>query len=148
MKERRAERPVLKRIQSALQRVLDCLRNGEVWRPGSEGFDAEMSRMLDLMQQGFLEPAGIAPRFPLGQILIPSEAPHALKPAEIAFAIRSHALGDWGLVSAEQRRSNEFSVTHQRPIFSEYNALNGFRFFVVTEADRSATWVVMESIPA
>jgi hypothetical protein len=54
-----------------------------------------------------------------------------------------HAVGDWGDVSAEAAAENDFSVGRPLRILSAYVAENGTRFWVITEADRSATTVLL-----
>jgi hypothetical protein len=50
-----------------------------------------------------------------------------------------HIAGDWGDLSAEDRRENELSLEHEWRILSAYTLSNGTKIWVITEADRSAT---------
>lgn len=57
--------------------------------------------------------------------------------------VQRHASGDWGDLSAHDQRENEIAV--QRGglrILSAYE-LEGIRFWIVTEADRSTTTILL-----
>jgi len=82
-------------------------------------------------------------RFPLGQLLITPGALDTLDAEEILASIARHACGDWGEVSDEDWQSNEEAVGLRLRIFSVYLDRNGTKFWIITEADRSATTVLM-----
>jgi hypothetical protein len=56
----------------------------------------------------------------------------------LAFLIR-HLAGDWGEVKAEDWQANEQSLLRDLRLLSVYTMSNGTKFWVITEADRSAT---------
>jgi hypothetical protein len=56
--------------------------------------------------------------------------------------VRRHASGDWGDVSAEDRRANEDALTTGARLFSAYQLPAGRRLWIITEADRSVTTVL------
>lgn len=56
----------------------------------------------------------------------------------LAFLIR-HLAGDWGEVNAEDWQANEQSLRSNLRLLSVYTMSNGTKFWVITEADRSAT---------
>jgi hypothetical protein len=58
--------------------------------------------------------------------------------------LERHQSGDWGDVSAEDARENEFSVRHGFRIVSSYRVA-GERLWVITEADRSATTFLLNT---
>ncbi len=62
--------------------------------------------------------------------------------ADDAATIR-HAAGDWGDVDEHDRRENEQSLDHGFRLFSVYHAADGTKFWIITEADRSATTVLL-----
>ena len=79
--------------------------------------------------------------FALGQVVATPGALTALQKAEQEpreFLDR-HINGDWGTVSEDDKRENEYSVQHGFRILSAYTTSAGDRIWVVTEADRSAT---------
>jgi hypothetical protein len=56
----------------------------------------------------------------------------------LAYLVR-HVAGDWGEVNAEDWRANEESLCIGERLLSAYTMSNGTKFWVITEADRSAT---------
>jgi len=60
----------------------------------------------------------------------------------LAYLIR-HIAGDWGEVDEHDRRENELSLEHGWRILSAYRMSNGTRFWIITEADRSSTTVLL-----
>ncbi len=59
--------------------------------------------------------------------------------------LRSHANGEWGLLPMEEWWENELSVEHGYQVSSVHLASNGKRFWIVTEADRSVTTIMLPS---
>lgn len=55
-----------------------------------------------------------------------------------------HLKGDWVDLSSEDIEENEFSLKHDLRIFSAYN-IPTERIWIITEADRSATTVLLPS---
>jgi hypothetical protein len=83
--------------------------------------------------------------FPLGQIVITRGAVEALAEAgqlPMEF-VQRHQSGDWGEVPEEDKRENDFSVTHGFRILSAYRTSRDVRIWVITEADRSATTILL-----
>jgi hypothetical protein len=60
----------------------------------------------------------------------------------LAYLIR-HIAGDWGDVDEHDRRENEFSLQHGWPPMSSYTLSTGVKFWIITEADRSVTTVLL-----
>lgn len=54
-----------------------------------------------------------------------------------------HAAGDWGNVCEEDRLENEFSLDKRLRVFSVYRTRCGDTLWVITEADRSATTLLL-----
>jgi hypothetical protein len=81
------------------------------------------------------------PLFPLGQVVA---TPGALE-LGINFSpyLRRHQCGDWGELDAEDRAENDFSARNGLRILSVYRTPSGTRFWIITEADRSATTVLL-----
>jgi hypothetical protein len=82
-------------------------------------------------------------KFPLGTTVITPNAMGALHPTDVSDALRRHALGDWGDVCDEDRTENEFSLDKYLRLFSVYHDRNGTKFWIITEADRSATTILL-----
>jgi hypothetical protein len=55
-----------------------------------------------------------------------------------------HLSGDWGDLSSEDKAENDFSLRRDLRIFSAYDTPKG-RLWIITEADRSATTVLLPS---
>ncbi|MGE3239516.1 MAG: type I restriction endonuclease subunit M [Pirellulales bacterium] len=85
------------------------------------------------------------PRFPLGRISVSAKALEMLTFADALGGLRSHACGEWGLMSAEDWWENELSLAQGYQVTSIHLAANGKRFWVVTEADRTATTIKLPS---
>jgi hypothetical protein len=81
--------------------------------------------------------------FPLGRLFITPSAKRALTPTDVAVAISRHAKGDWGDVSEEDRQENELSLKEGFRLLSVYHGADGTKFWVMTEADRSSTTVLL-----
>ena len=87
------------------------------------------------------------PRFALGLILGTPGAIEALAEAEQdpAELLLRHVTGDWGQLDDEDKQQNELSVEHGYRILSAYELENAIRIWVITEADRSATTILLPS---
>lgn len=57
---------------------------------------------------------------------------------DLLLYLRRHLSGDWGDISDDDKRENNFSVSRALRIFSAYNSPAG-KLWIITEADRSAT---------
>ena len=83
--------------------------------------------------------------FPLGQIVATPGALDALAQAGQSaheFLTR-HATGDWGQVDEDDRRENELSLREGFRLLSAYRLSTGVKIWLITEADRSATTVLL-----
>ena len=60
----------------------------------------------------------------------------------LAFLIR-HVCGDWGDLDEHDHGENELSVREGFRILSSYNLPDGERLWIITEADRSATTLLL-----
>lgn len=83
--------------------------------------------------------------FPLGQTVITRGALAELDPDGVKDAIRRHATGDWGDCCQDDRLANEEALKSDARLFSVYSDRHGTKFWVITEADRSATTVLLPS---
>ncbi len=54
-----------------------------------------------------------------------------------------HLAGDWGDLDAEDKGLNDLAVKGGSRIFSAYVTAKGARLWVITEADRSATTILL-----
>ena len=84
-------------------------------------------------------------KFEPGQIVATPGALEAFRASgddPLAYLIR-HIAGDWGDVDADDRRENELSLQNGWRILSCYTLSNGTRIWFITEADRSATTILL-----
>jgi hypothetical protein len=82
-------------------------------------------------------------RFSLGKVVITSHAKDVLHPEDVPLCLARHARCDWGDVCDADRRENELSLTHELRLFSVYHDRDNTKFWIITEADRSATTILM-----
>ena len=82
-------------------------------------------------------------KFPLGQTVITRSAADALHPEDVQTCLARHGTGDWGDLGDDDSRSNEIALDQGLRLFSAYNDRSGYRFWIITEADRSATTVLL-----
>lgn len=86
-------------------------------------------------------------RFPLGRIVATPGALRALIEAgeqPLTFIAR-HAQGDWGELDEHDIQENEFSVISGFRLLSAYTLSTGTRIWIITEADRSVTTILLPS---
>jgi hypothetical protein len=82
-------------------------------------------------------------QFPLGQILITPNAQATLHPQDIFSALARHARGDWGDCDPEDADHNTRSVKDGTRIFSVYHDRQNTKFWIITEAGRHATTILL-----
>ena len=85
------------------------------------------------------------PLFPLGRLVA---TPGALREIEEADQsprefLQRHVTGDWGDLCEEDKNENEFSLKNELRILSAYTLRTGVKIWVITEADRSATTILL-----
>ena len=85
------------------------------------------------------------PRFPPGRVVATPGALWALAgagvPAESLLA--RHLRGDWGELDGHDRRENERALALGLRLLSSYAVAEDVRVWVITEADRSATTLLL-----
>lgn len=79
----------------------------------------------------------------LGRIVITANAKNTLSDSDVAAAIARHRSGDWGDLCEEDREVNEDALENNERILSVYHSEKGKKFWVITEADRSCTTVLL-----
>ena len=83
--------------------------------------------------------------FSLGQVVATPGALRALEESEQSAGefLNRHVSGDWGELDEEDRKENEFSLKEGFRILSSYRLKRGTKIWVITEADRSATTLLL-----
>lgn len=84
-------------------------------------------------------------RFSLGQVSVTRNALDALSglglvPHEF---VRRHVACDWSEMDADDAAQNVIAIQTGRRILSSFNLPRGGKIWVLTEADRSATTVIL-----
>lgn len=79
----------------------------------------------------------------LGQVVATPGALAALTRDDILTALGRHTRGDWGDCNSEDAAENDFSLTRQLRLLSVYHSADGTKFWIITEADRSVTTVLL-----
>jgi hypothetical protein len=85
--------------------------------------------------------------FQLGQLVA---TPGALKAfqqtGQVPFEfLNRHLVGDWGDCDDQDARANDNALTRGGRIFSVYHLKDGTKIWIITEADRSSTCVLLPS---
>jgi hypothetical protein len=81
--------------------------------------------------------------FRLGHIVATPNALEHLTQEDILTAIQRHQAGDWGDLCEDDKRENQLSLEKGFRLLSAYHANNGTKFWIITEADRTATTVLL-----
>ena len=82
-------------------------------------------------------------RFLLGQIIVTPKALLRLSQKDILVAIDRHQAGDWGDIFLPYRHANDQALRDGMKLVSFYHSSFGVEFWLITEADRSHTTVLM-----
>ena len=82
-------------------------------------------------------------RFRLGHIVSTPNALSQLTHEDILMGIRRHQSGDWGDLDTEDKAANDRALVERTRILSVYRSALGVKFWLITEADRSVTTVLM-----
>lgn len=86
-------------------------------------------------------------KFSLGRVVATPGALEALANAEeepLTY-LRRHALGDWGDLSVEDLEENELSLLQGFRLLSAYHLPDLVKIWIITEADRSVTTILLPS---
>lgn len=92
-----------------------------------------------------MKTASKAIRVPLGQTLATPGVLEVTTQAERDIAFSRHSRGDWGDVGKEDWQGNDQALQNGERLLSVYHALSGTKFWIITEADRSATTILLPS---
>ena len=87
------------------------------------------------------------PLFPLGDLY---STPGALAAVEEAKStaldlVARHVTGDWSEMAKEDQQANEQAIAEGSRVFSAYHLSTGVKLWIITEADRSVTTLLLPS---
>ncbi len=85
------------------------------------------------------------PKFPLGGTYSTPGAMEALTAEEMHQFLSRHHRGDWGDLDNEDRQANDQALIKGGRLFSAYHSASGTKVWIITEADRSATTILLPS---
>jgi hypothetical protein len=75
--------------------------------------------------------------------VITAAAKETLDASDVQAAIHRHARGDWGELGPSDRAENERALLHEGRLFSRYHDRLATKFYIITEANRSVTTVLL-----
>ena len=87
-------------------------------------------------------------KFKMGQIVV-TRGVNELIAQDLKFSkfvmesLGRHTFGDWGDLCEEDKRENEYALGKYLRIFSSYNYQNDEKIWIITEADRSVTTILL-----
>ena len=134
-------------VRESLEQILNYLREDELENYSAVDPEDRTGHIftailaVELWLYGPLEDG----KFPLGTVVA---TPGALalmeKSAESpATFLRRHVAGDWGALNEEDFQENETSLREGLRLLSAYLTQAGEKLWVITEADRSATTILL-----
>jgi len=82
---------------------------------------------------------------PLGKLVATPSALEALKEASQSYVefVERHRRGDWGEVDGDDWERNDQSLKDGTRILSSFRTKNDVRIWIITEADRSSTCILL-----
>ncbi len=66
-----------------------------------------------------------------------------LPPSELLLGLGRHMHCDWGDVGKEDWEANDRALVEGTRLFSVYHTRQGVKFWIISEADRSATTILL-----
>ena len=96
------------------------------------------------MNNRFLKP--VMP-FDLGEVVATPGALAELERQQVLpiALLSKHLRGDWGSVSAEDALANDYALKEGNRLLSSYTIAPNVRIWIITEADRSVTTLMLPS---
>jgi hypothetical protein len=82
-------------------------------------------------------------KFGIGHIVATPNALAHMNRDDILQGLKRHQSGDWGDVDEHDRSPNDQSLVDGTRLLSVYHAANGTKFWLITEADRSVTTILL-----
>src|ERR1700689_568383 len=106
---------------------------------------SEQQRQNPEKEKSLMQRITNKPLFDLGRLVATAGALAALEKTgqnALEFLAR-HVTGDWGELPVEDRAENCLSLQHGFRLLSSYRTAAGDKLWVITEADRSATTLLL-----
>ena len=83
--------------------------------------------------------------FELGKLVATPDVLAAVPRSVIDLAVARHLSGDWGDMSDADKQTNEQALKDGGRLFSAYQVREDTRIWIITEADSSASTVLLPS---
>jgi hypothetical protein len=85
------------------------------------------------------------PLFPLGKLVATRGAVDLLKELQLSpfDIVNRHWQGDWGDLDAEDVEANQQALIHGTRLLSSYRVDGSRKLWIITEADRSSTCILL-----
>jgi hypothetical protein len=84
-----------------------------------------------------------APKFQLGKVFVTKAVQGQVSPIDALRALSRHWQGDWGEVCPEDAKANDQALADGMRLLSAYQSREGVKFWIITEADRSSTTILL-----
>ena len=81
--------------------------------------------------------------FPLGHVCATPGVIEEIPFEEQMNALARHAMCDWGDLDQDDWAENESSLRAGNRVLSAYRSIDGVKFWIITEADRSVTTLLL-----
>jgi hypothetical protein len=81
--------------------------------------------------------------FRIGRICATPNALDKLTQPDILSGLQRHQAGDWGDLDEHDRQENDRALQDGSRLLSAYRTESGVKFWIITEADRSVTTVLL-----
>jgi len=81
--------------------------------------------------------------FELGEVVITQNILKTVDIITTHSALERHRNGDWGELSDEDKAANQYALENGGQIFSSHQSEAGIKFWIITEADRSSTTILL-----
>ena len=82
-------------------------------------------------------------KFSIGRLLSTPGALAKVSPEEMFTALSRHVQGDWGDVDEHDSKENELSLQQGFRLLSVYHTQARVKFWIITEASRASTTVLL-----
>lgn len=90
-----------------------------------------------------MQVTNVESKFPLGLLTTTPSVIETISHEDVGIALFRHANGDWGELDEEDRKMNDTALISGSRLLSAYTSKAGVKFWIITEADRSATTVLL-----
>ena len=79
----------------------------------------------------------------LGRVVATPAVLERIEHDDLIMALTRHANRDWGDVGPDDWKANDEALESDARVLSSFRARDGTRFWIITEADRSVTTVLL-----